>query len=313
MKICHISDIHLGYGQYYLKSRFDDFANSLMWSRDLILEEDPDLILISGDFFHYQKQRYVTLRYAREFFDSIKKDKVAAITGNHCHTSGTTWIEYFNVDNDFPFVHKFNWGANMTDALKSVTMDNELNIFMFHDGLRNFGGNISKKHQEILTSEFDYVSLGHIHLPYNVDNIYNPGCFESTSTAYWDYAGGAFVGEINDINFIPYPHRRKTYRIKTKSTDQQEIIDLLKAFDDGCMIELEANITNSMKKRISNALPNILYIILKKPDTSDRKTTTTKDDIDIYEEIYYNKSGVAKLVVETSFNPIDPSNIVDML
>ena len=48
----HVADLHLGYAQYNLDVRREDFENAFKEVVDKTIELKTDFILIAGDLFH---------------------------------------------------------------------------------------------------------------------------------------------------------------------------------------------------------------------------------------------------------------------
>ena len=95
----HISDVHLGYQQYGLRERFNDFGDAYFAAVDLAAEEKVDFVLISGDLFDKTKIDPMTLIQAVEGLKRLQKVgiKVIAISGNHDRTryqDSTSWLDF---------------------------------------------------------------------------------------------------------------------------------------------------------------------------------------------------------------------------
>jgi hypothetical protein len=52
MQFLHIADIHLGYQQYGLEARFDDFSKVFLHLVDEAIAQQVDFVLLAGDLFH---------------------------------------------------------------------------------------------------------------------------------------------------------------------------------------------------------------------------------------------------------------------
>jgi len=81
----HVSDVHLGYAQYNLEVRRQDFANVFKEVVDKTLELNPDFMIIAGDLFHHARPSNVTLETAITNFRRLKEAgiPVLAVDGGH--------------------------------------------------------------------------------------------------------------------------------------------------------------------------------------------------------------------------------------
>ena len=85
MKFAHLSDTHLGYRQYGLIEREDDFYNVFNEIVDKIIDERVDFVIHSGDLFEIAKPSPNALLIFQEGLMKIKESGIPffAIAGNH--------------------------------------------------------------------------------------------------------------------------------------------------------------------------------------------------------------------------------------
>jgi len=85
MKFAHLADTHLGYRQYGLIEREEDFYNVFKDSINKIIEESPDFVIHSGDLFEFSKPSPNALLVFQDEFLKLKDNgiPVYAIAGNH--------------------------------------------------------------------------------------------------------------------------------------------------------------------------------------------------------------------------------------
>lgn len=100
LRFLHAADIHLGYHQYGLAERYDDFADGFQWIIETALEERVAFLLVAGDLFESRTLDPLTLLIAVKGFERLKAAgiPVIAIEGNHdrVYGEGLSWMEYLN-------------------------------------------------------------------------------------------------------------------------------------------------------------------------------------------------------------------------
>ena len=229
MKFMHIADVHLGYQQYGLGERFNDFSKAFLYLTKKTIEENVDFILLAGDFFHNRTMEPLSLSVALKGLGDLKQAEipVLAVEGNHeraFYHEKESWMgfldnmgllkllnprfekgkavidpygnnrgAYVDLDKGVRVYGMKYFGASISKALRSFgeSLD-EINhrdvaysILMMHDGLEGqlaYSGRLTNDDLALLRKKIDYVALGHIHKPYEVDNwIFNPGSPETCS------------------------------------------------------------------------------------------------------------------------------------
>jgi len=81
----HVADLHLGYAQYNLDVRREDFDNALREIVDKTIELQPNFMIIAGDLFHHARPSNVTLEAAITNFRRLRDAgiPVLAVDGGH--------------------------------------------------------------------------------------------------------------------------------------------------------------------------------------------------------------------------------------
>ena len=99
MKILHTSDWHLGQ-EFYSFDRSEEHIAFLTQLRDIVREEQPDTLLISGDIYHNATPSNVVMRMFTDYLDQVRNAcptmTIVVIAGNHdsssrLEVSSTLW------------------------------------------------------------------------------------------------------------------------------------------------------------------------------------------------------------------------------
>jgi DNA repair exonuclease SbcCD nuclease subunit len=98
-RFIHAADIHLGYEQYNLPARADDFARAHFGMVEHAVSVGADFVLIAGDLFHRANADAWTLKQATHGLNLLRQAKipVVAIEGNHDaqhYRKNLSWLEY---------------------------------------------------------------------------------------------------------------------------------------------------------------------------------------------------------------------------
>ena len=88
----HASDLHLGYTQYGLEARRQDFDNVFAEIVDKTIGLKPDFMIIAGDLFHQARPSNVTLENAIRSFKRLKDTGIPVLTVDGSHDSAPNTI-----------------------------------------------------------------------------------------------------------------------------------------------------------------------------------------------------------------------------
>lgn len=186
MKFIHIADVHLGatpdssmpWAEEREKEIWEGFKNII----NVCNEEDVDLLLIAGDFFH--KQPLVReLKEADYYFSTLKTTRVVLMTGNHDYMGprsnylGYEWnenvhmltgdtIESLVLEDINTTVYGLSYHSRdirepMYDDVEPLNNEG-IHILLAHGGDER---NVPMNMKKLQHSKFDYIALGHIHKP----------------------------------------------------------------------------------------------------------------------------------------------------
>lgn len=95
----HVADTHLGYEQYGVRERFNDFSRAFWAIIEDALNRNIDFMIIAGDLFNKRAIDAQTLIHAIEGLRKLKERNipVIAIEGNHdrsYYRDGLSWLQF---------------------------------------------------------------------------------------------------------------------------------------------------------------------------------------------------------------------------
>ncbi len=88
----HTADLHLGYAQYGLEVRRQDFDNAFTEIVEKTLELKPDFMIIAGDLFHQARPSNVTLENTIRSFKRLRDADIPILTVDGSHDSAPNSI-----------------------------------------------------------------------------------------------------------------------------------------------------------------------------------------------------------------------------
>lgn len=191
-KFLHIADLHLGLKIKRI-DRLQYCKKSLLKAINLVKDNNLDAVVVAGDLFENDKIYREDIEFLNEIFELIKPKPVIISPGNHDFLeSGCAYDEtLLNIlklrawpDNvkifKKPEFSLFSFGdvniygkpcldrqTPAFDKLRNVN-PNKINIAVIHASRINFKPEDKEiwhpfKDEEVLTSNFDYIALGHYH------------------------------------------------------------------------------------------------------------------------------------------------------
>jgi exonuclease SbcD len=88
----HASDLHLGYAQYGLEARRQDFDNAFTELVDKTIQLKPDFMVIAGDLFHHSRPSNTTLENAICNFRRLRDAAIPVLTVDGSHDTAPNTI-----------------------------------------------------------------------------------------------------------------------------------------------------------------------------------------------------------------------------
>jgi DNA repair protein SbcD/Mre11 len=194
----HCADLHLGYSQYGLEVRRQDFEAAFAEIVDKTIALKPDFMIIAGDLFHQPRPSNVTLETTIRSFKRLKDAGIPVLTvdGSHdCAPNSITSTILYPLDSagliyhlprhegscwqkpgacyvygipNFRTLHKTQEALPLFTEQNHPTPDPALaNIFVFHGALDLPSVKPSYIEAELpptlVADNFGYYAAGHIH------------------------------------------------------------------------------------------------------------------------------------------------------
>jgi len=233
----HVADLHLGYAQYNLDVRREDFDNAFREVVDKTIELNPNFLLIAGDLFHHSRPSNVTLETAITSFRRLKDVgiPVLAVDGGHDSAPNMVTGTILNPLDSAGLIHYLprhegaSWRnescyvygvpnyrtKNKTDEQLPLFLEQNkpapdpslFNVFLFHMAIDL--PYIDKPYQmeaeaspELIPDGFNYFAGGHVHKPSNLKFkngllVYS-GCTETVNYDDAQIEKGFYHVEVNE-------------------------------------------------------------------------------------------------------------------
>ncbi len=232
----HVADLHLGYTQYNLDMRRQDFDNAFKEVVDKTLELKPDFIIVTGDLFHHARPSNVTLETAITNFRRLKEAGIAVLAVDGGHDSAPNMVTGTILNpldsagliyylprhegacwrNESCYVYgvpNFRTRRRTNEQLplfleqqKPSTDPSLFNIFVFHMALDL--PNVTPPYMEaeaspeMIPESFNYFAGGHVHKPssnkFKDGLLVYSGCTETVSYEDAEIQKGFYHVEVNE-------------------------------------------------------------------------------------------------------------------
>ncbi|MFZ0925629.1 MAG: DNA repair exonuclease [Halobacteriota archaeon] len=267
LRFVHLSDSHLGYRQYGLKQRLQDWSHATQEIINYAVENKVDFVLHSGDLFNSNLVDHTTLIHAIKILNPLKEAEIPffVIDGNHDRRKGSQsdtandvlqhleLCDYLapegdNLDNAIRQVGETNiiglgyHGIYLRSKIENFfkQMPDALNIILLHAAVEH---HIAEGHPDITLSELEmlrpraaYLALGHSHNKFKIsDWIFNPGSPEyyrfsdqDNKRIFYDVVLEDGKAEVSEIE-VRSARRMFGLNVELSSTDQatEKTLELL--------------------------------------------------------------------------------------
>ena len=233
----HASDLHLGYAQYGLEARRQDFDNAFKEIVEKTVELKPDFMIIAGDLFHQARPSNATLETIIKNFARLRDAGIPVLTvdGSHDSAPNTITGTILNpLDSaglihhlprhegacwrkpDFCYVYgvpNFRSRRKTEEALPAFMAQNPptpdssvSNIFVFHMAVDLPSVKPpyieAEAPPELLPDGFDYYAAGHVHERYlgkfKAGLLAYSGCTETVGYDEAKYKKGFYHVKVNE-------------------------------------------------------------------------------------------------------------------
>jgi len=303
MRFAHLSDTHLGYRQFNLDEREEDFYNAFQEAVESMVEEKVDFVIHSGDLFDEPRPHMKSLLKVREALEKLESEDipVISIAGNHdllmrrgavppqrvfsSLTLLTPGDPYYEVGDlliaGLPYFSKIHRGAikDMLEKFSRKAEGYKKSILLLHQGIDKYFGLEYELKIEDLPPNFDYYALGHIHkrivdqLPWGGKLAY-PGSTEIWRSdeveEYRNRGKGFFVVEAGDFKV----EERDLVGIRPfldfqvgEKTEIEKILNKVEEYKKKPVVKIETNNEDfsTMYRKINSELrENVLYLDIKR-------------------------------------------------
>lgn len=88
----HVADLHLGYSQYGLEIRREDFDRVLQELVEKAVDLRPDFIIIAGDVFHHARPSNVTLESTIRSLGRLREARIPLLVVDGSHDSAPNMV-----------------------------------------------------------------------------------------------------------------------------------------------------------------------------------------------------------------------------
>jgi len=253
----HTADLHLGYAQYNLDERREDFDAAFKELVDKTIELKPDFMILAGDLFQHARPLNTTLETAITNFRRLRDAGIPVLTVDGSHDSAPNVITgtILNPLDSAGLIHYLprhesaSWRREgcyvygipnlrtrrrTEEQLPAFLEENKptpdpsvFNIFVFHMALdipsMKPPQMEAEAPPELLPEDFNYYAGGHIHAPYKVPFkkgllVYS-GCTETVSYEDAETEKGFYYVEVSEKGVPELQH------IKLETTRRFLVLD----------------------------------------------------------------------------------------
>ncbi|MEM2960324.1 MAG: DNA repair exonuclease [Candidatus Bathyarchaeia archaeon] len=200
----HVADIHLGYEQYNLSERREDFDRAFTEVVDKTVELKPDFMIVAGDLFHQARPLNITLERAIRDFKRLRDANIPVLVVDGSHDTAPNivtstilnpldsagLIYYLPRHNNACWESEYCYVYGIPnfrtrerterqlpafyESKKPTPRKDKFNVFVFHmaldipDIIGVHPKMAAEASPELLPEGFKYYAGGHIHMPLQI-------------------------------------------------------------------------------------------------------------------------------------------------
>jgi exonuclease SbcD len=232
----HLADSHLGFIQYNIEARRDDFTKAFKEAADRAIELKPNFMIIAGDLFHQPRPTNPTLAATIHELKRLRDNniKVLAVDGTHDSApnivTGTILTPLDNAglifylpahegacwrtENCYIYgIPSYQTKVKVEEMLPEFLSKNKptpdknlFNIFVFHEAVDDPKiippSMEAELNRDLIPDGFDYYAGGHIHksskIPFKSGILAYSGCLETTTYEESSVEKGFYYVQVNE-------------------------------------------------------------------------------------------------------------------
>jgi len=151
IRIGQMADLHLGFRQYGLMKRAEDFWNAATKAAKKLIDADVQMVVIPGDIYNDKRPYPIAQRHAIRFLDLFQKSGIPIFVTRGNHDASYAWRELQGGDS-LDLLQELEYVTYIRDA---VIEPEDLNIRIW--GLGYYGKATSSKLAELIESNADFL------------------------------------------------------------------------------------------------------------------------------------------------------------
>lgn len=275
MRLAHISDTHLGYRQYNLDERENDFYEAFNQAIDRVIEERADVLIHSGDLFESPQptvKALYTLKGALEKLDG--RVKIFTVLGDHDMPRRRGMPPHKLFDLRIMGIGNLDWevidgvliaGISNLKGRRTVVLKEELkkfdriaekykhSILIAHQAIERylpFEGAYELKEDD-LPREATYYALGHLHSRLKV----------RFGKGYLAYSGSTEINTKDEIS--SWNRDGKGFYLVDLEGDEPEIHEINLDIRPQIKVEAEEEKLEEALKDINYPKPPVVHITVR--------------------------------------------------